>query len=68
MGVVRQRRADGGGVDLETFQAMVETMKKLTDRRDALVLKVRELGMKERRAGDAKTGGGGMVYQIVVKN
>lgn len=64
---VRRNRVMGSASDRETFESLVETMKKLADRRDTLVLKIRELSAKEKRAGTAR-GAKATSFAIVVKN
>jgi hypothetical protein len=63
----RAARGDGAKVDLEMLGTMVATVKQLADRRDALVLKVRELAAKERRAGTGR-GQNAMGFAIVMKD
>lgn len=64
--IQRQRKA-GSQVGLEDFQAIAQTVKQLSDRRDTLILRVRDLASRERRsagaAGKARAG-----LQIVVKD
>jgi HD superfamily phosphohydrolase len=51
---VRHRRGQNQSITLEEFATLVQTVKQLAERRDSLVLKVRELGAKEKRAGTAR--------------
>jgi hypothetical protein len=44
----------GGNMALDEFAMMVATMKSLTEKRDGLALKVRELAAKEKRAGTGR--------------
>lgn len=60
---IRRSRAFGDKADLERLAGIVETVKKLADRRDSLVLKVRELGAKERRIGTGR-GQKGVLFAI----
>lgn len=64
---VRNCRTDGKGSDIETFQALVGTMKDLVNQRNSLMIKVRELSAKEKRAGTAR-GAKATSFAIVVKN
>jgi hypothetical protein len=52
--VARARLGGGKGVSMETFEALVGTLKSLVEKRDGLALKVRELSVKERRASAGK--------------
>lgn len=64
---IRRQQVDGARVDLEMLGTMVATVKQLADRRDTLVLKVRELGAKERRAGTGR-GQRAMGFEIVINS
>lgn len=64
---VRNSRVDGKGSDIETFQALVGTMKDLVNQRNSLMIKVRELSAKEKKAGTAR-GAKATSFAIVVKN
>lgn len=56
---MKRRRRDGGTVDAEEFSSLVQSTRQLTERRDSLVWKVRELSVKEKkRAADERVGAG----------
>jgi hypothetical protein len=48
---LERARASGGGLQIDRFAALVAALKQLADKRDSLALKVRELSVKEKKAG-----------------
>lgn len=66
MEAMRRARSDGKVFEVEEFAALVEASNKLFQRRDGLVMKVRELGLKERKAGAGGKKGAGGVWEIRV--
>lgn len=61
-----QARAAGQGMGLDRFGALVATLKQLTEKRDGLALKVRELSVREQRQASGKKAAGGVTYEVVV--
>ncbi len=60
------QRLAGKASDVDRFTMLVATVSRLSERRDSLVLKIRELGRKERKEG-GKEGKGGS-FEIVVES
>ncbi|MBI1291186.1 hypothetical protein GC173_08060 [bacterium] len=61
-------RDEGKGVGLERFQLLVDTLKKLAEKRDLLAFKVRELAIKERKEVVSRKGTAGRMVNIVVND
>jgi hypothetical protein len=64
---LERARANGGGLQIDRFAALVGTLKQLADKRDSLALKVRELSMKEKKAGTGR-GQKANNFQIVIRD